>query len=158
MLTSIRLTEIMASCVFFVNIIWTPFIFLQESRGNLKFVAITNNVAFKEKYENQFEVSYHDVTLRELFVIVRDKVHLGYGLLTHPMSGSVKPNETPFKTVFISNDNNKISTNSLALIEGAIMTCDKFAGRNIDYSDKIEDFQLVDMSLAESALPGLLSF
>jgi len=124
----------------------------------LKFIAITNNAAFKEKYESQFEVSYHDVTLRELLIIVRDKVHLGYDLLTHPMSGSVKPNETPFKTIFISKANNKVMIDSLPLIEGAIMTYDKFAKRNIDYRGKIEDFQLVDMSLAESALPGLLSF
>ena len=124
----------------------------------MKFIAVTNNLAFKEKYETQFEVSYHDVTLRELFIIVRDKVHVGYKLLTHPMSGSVKPNETPFKTIFISKDDNKVMIDSLALIEGAIVTFDKFAERNIDYKGKIEDFQLVDMSLAESALPGLLSF
>jgi len=130
----------------------------QESRGNLNFIAVTNNAAFRDKYEGQFEISYHEVSLRDVFVVVRDKVHLGYGLLTHPMSGSVKPNETPFKTVFISKDKRKITIDSLSLIEGAIMTCDKFSGRNIDYSDKIEDFQLVDMSLAESALPGLLAF
>ena len=124
----------------------------------MKFIAVTNNLAFKEKYESQFEISYHDVTLRELFVIVRDKVHVGYKLLTHPMSGSVKPNETPFKTIFISKDDHKFTIDSLSLIEGAIMTHDKFAARNIDYRGKIEDFQLVDMSLAESALPGLLSF
>lgn len=124
----------------------------------LKFIAVTNNLAFKEKYEGEFEIWYYDVSLREIFVIVRDKVHIGFEVLTHPMSGSVKPNETPFKTVFISNGKSKVSTDSLALIEGAIMTCDKFGGRVIDYKDKIEDFQLVDLSLAESALPALLAF
>ena len=124
----------------------------------MKFVAVTNNLAFKEKYEAQFEVSYHDVPLRELFIVVRDKVHLGYDLLTHPLSGSVKPNENPFKTIIISKDNNKVMIDSLPLIELAIETYDKFAKRNIDYKGKTEDFQLVDMCLAESALPGLLSF
>lgn len=124
----------------------------------MKFIAVTNNLAFKEKYEGEFEIWYYDVSLREIFVIVRDKVHIGFEVLTHPMSGSVKPNETPFKTVFISNGKSKVSTDSLALIEGAIMTCDKFGGRVIDYKDKIEDFQLVDLSLAESALPALLAF
>ena len=124
----------------------------------MKFIAVTNNAAFKEKYGDQFEVAYHEVTLRELLIIVRDKVHVGYKLLTHPMSGSVKPNETPYKTIFISKDDHKVTIDSLSLIEGAIVTYDKFAKRNIDYKGKIEDFQLVDMSLAESALPGLLSF
>ena len=122
------------------------------------FIAITNNAALKAKYEGQFDILYYDVTLREIFIIVRDKVHEGYELLTHPLSGSVKPNETPFKTVFIRKEKGKLNMDSLALIEGAIMTCDKFGGRVIDYKERIEDFQLVDMSLAESAIPALMAF
>ena len=119
------------------------------------FIAVTNNASFRDKYEGQFEIWYHDASLREVLVIVRDHIHLGYELLTHPMSGSIKPNETPYKTIFITKNKNKVSTDSLDLIEGAIMTCDKFGGKLINYKGKVEDFQLVDLSLAESALPQL---
>ena len=124
----------------------------------MKFIAITNNKAFKDKYANEFEIFFYDVTHREILIILRDKVHEGHEILTHPVSGSVKPNETPFKTVFISKQKSKLNMDSLALIEGAIMTCDKFGGKTIEYKEKIEDFQLIDLSLAESALPGLMAF
>ena len=143
-------------CVLFKH--YEGAIFLGKQGQLLKFTAITNNTSFRDKYEGEFEVLYYNVTLREILVIVRDKVHAGYEVLTHPMSGSVKPNETPFKTVFISKEKGKLNMDSLSLIEGAIMTCDKFGGRTIEYKEKIEDFQLIDLSLAESALIGLRMF
>ncbi|MCL2565492.1 MAG: GrdX family protein [Defluviitaleaceae bacterium] len=122
------------------------------------FVVITNNTMLKDKYDGEFDVLYHNVSLREIFVIVRDKVHAGHEILTHPMSGSVKPNETPFKTVFITKEKGKLNMDSVSLIEGAIATCDKFVNRDIDYGSKTEDFQLIDLSLAESALASLRAF
>jgi len=124
----------------------------------LGFSAITNNIAFKDKYEGEFDILYYNVSLREILILVRDKVHLGHEILTHPMSGSVKPNETPFKTIFITKENNKFNMDSVMHIENAIATCDKFVERNIDYGDKIEDFQLIDLSLAESALVSIKRF
>jgi len=124
----------------------------------LNFIAVTNNTAFVEKYKNEFDVAFHDVDLRSILVIVRDLVHDGHIILTHPLSGSVKPKETPLKTVFITKKKGSLDTDSLVLIENAIITCDKFIDRKISYERALEDFQLIDMSLAESALPGLMSF
>ena len=121
----------------------------------MSFVAITNNLSLKDKYEGEFDILYYNVALREILIIVRDKVHAGHEVLTHPLSGSVKPNETPFKTIFISKEKDKLHMDSVILIESAIATCDKFALRKIEYGNKIEDFQLIDLSLAESALVGL---
>ena len=124
----------------------------------MNFIAITNNTAFLKKYENEFDVAYHDVDLRSILVIVRDLVHEGHVILTHPLSGSVKPKETPLKTVFVTKKKGNLDEYSLSLIENAIITCDKFVDRKISYKNALEDFQLIDLSLAESALPGLMAF
>jgi len=124
----------------------------------LSFTAITNNTALKNKYEGEFDILYYNVSLREILIIVRDKVHKGHKILTHPMSGSVKPNETPFKTVFITKEKDKLNMDCVMLIENAIAVCDKFEERKIEYADKTDDFQMIDLSLAESALIGLRSF
>ena len=37
-----------------------------------------------------------------MLIRVRDMVYAGYRLYTHPLSGSVKPNETPYKSLLLS--------------------------------------------------------
>ncbi len=56
---------------------------------------------------------------------VRDKVHEGHELATHPLSGSVKPNETPYKTIMISEKKGVLDFNSLKIIEDSIATAKK---------------------------------
>ena len=83
----------------------------------------------------------------------RDKIHEGYELLTHPLSSSVKPNETPYKSIIISDVKGNLNYDSLVLIENSIITFDKFKKLNFKLSDKvIEDFKLVDLTVLESAL------
>jgi len=115
-------------------------------------------MAFKDRYEDEFDIIFTDSSLRDILILVRNKVHEGYEILTHPLSGSVKPGETPYKTIFITKKKGMLSIDSLALIESAIETCDKFADRKIEYEKKTEDFQLIDLSLAESALVSLRIF
>ena len=124
----------------------------------MSFIAITNNSVFRDKYEGKFDISFADVPLHDIFILVRDKVHAGHEILSHPLSGSVKPGETPYKTVFIAGKKGSLNMDSLALIENAIMTCSKFEDRKYDYEKKIEDFQLIDLSLAESALAGIRGY
>ena len=124
----------------------------------MSFTVITNNTAFRDKYESELDVFYKDVSLRDIFLIVRDRVHEGYEILTHPLSGSVKPGETPFKTVFISKKKGTLNMGSLSLIENAILTCDKFEERAFSFPGKTEDFQVIDLSLAEAALGSLRAF
>ena len=74
-------------------------------------------------------------------------------LLTHPLSGSVKPNETPYKSVLISKDKGAVSADGLAIVENAIAACHKFQDRTGKYEKRaIEDFQLIDWTLLESGL------
>lgn len=119
------------------------------------FIIMTNNELVYSKYKDEFEIEYKDESYEELLLRVRDKVHKGAKLLTHPLSGSVKPNETPFKTVYITKAKGDMDMRSLEIIENAIITAKKFPIRFPEMSDKMrEDFALIDLSLMESALPA----
>jgi hypothetical protein len=117
---------------------------------------ITNNPMAQAHLlrDGAHEVSFHAVSLRELLVVVRDRVHLGHRLLTHPLSGSVKPNETCYKSIAITPvPEAGVCVDSLLLIEDAIAACDKFAPRDRQPdAQMLKDFQLVDWTLMQSAL------
>ncbi len=122
------------------------------------FKIITNNELVFEKYGNEFEVDYKPGTFEELLLRVRNEVHNGAKLLTHPLTGSIKPNETPFKTVYVRKGKGPthLDFDSVQLIENAIVTAKKFKLRFPVMPDYIRaDFALIDLSLMESAISAV---
>lgn len=120
-------------------------------------IVVTNNPLVVEKYGETVLIEYYDVSLLELLELIRDKVHLGYKLLTHPLSSSVKPNETPYKTIIISNEG-KLDENSLKIIENSILTAKKLISNTglPKWNERIlKDFQVVDLSIIEVAINKL---
>ncbi|MBU5294518.1 GrdX protein [Anaerosalibacter bizertensis] len=117
-------------------------------------IIVTNNPLVKNRLKEKVFLEYYDVDYLKLLEIVRDKVHLGYKLLTHPLSGSVKPNETPYKTVIVS-ENSNLDTESLMIIENSIATTKKMLDINNTppwNKEILEDFQVIDLSLIEGVL------
>ena len=86
---------------------------------------------------------------------VKDEVYRGCKLLTHPLSGSVKPNETPYKSVMVSVSAGKADLMGIEIIERAIASCGKFEFKSDQYAPQVyEDFRLIDYTLISSALPS----
>lgn len=102
------------------------------------------------------EVCYFEVSYKDILLKVRDMCYEGHKLLTHPLSGSVKPNETPYKSVMVSKEKFKEpDPDSILIMEEAILTYDKFPKLNISWNEQIlGDFQAVDLALISSALWG----
>jgi hypothetical protein len=97
-----------------------------------------------------FELAFCDTDYLGILHAARDKIHLGHRLLTHPLSGSVKPGETPYKTIIISKEKGSLDEQSLLIIEGSIQTCIKLmaSSLNKEWGDAIlADFQLIDFGL-----------
>lgn len=118
----------------------------------MKYIIITNNPLVKQKYTD-LEVEYYDVKYEEILQKVKNKIAMGHKLLTHPLSGSVKPKETPYKSVMISKEKFKLDLESLEIIENAIATCAKFKERSDKWTERVlQDFQLVDYTLIDSAM------
>ena len=67
-----------------------------------KYMVITNNPLVRSRLDDTHEVIYLELSYEELLKVVRDRIYEGHRLLTHPLSGSVKPKETPYKSVLIS--------------------------------------------------------
>ncbi len=115
---------------------------------------ITNNplvnTVLSEWYKVEF---YEDASYRDILVMVRDMVYNGYELKTHPMAGSVKPNETMYKSIVVGTDLIGTNLEHCNLMMNALITCDKFKPLGVQYSDyHIRDFQLIDYTLLCGAL------
>jgi len=87
---------------------------------------ITNNEMVYDKYKDIYKILFINGNFKEVLIAARDKIHEGYVLLTHPLSSSVKPNETPFKSVMVSDTKANLDLNSIYIIENSIMTYDNF--------------------------------
>lgn len=119
------------------------------------FHILTNNPLVKEKYPEitQFEV---DFTVKDVFIHGRDAIHLGANLINHPLAGSVKPNQSPYKSLVLSDRKGNFDMLSLRLIEGAIQVLHKFPPRKVEYDQQtLEDFQVIDLDLLDSAIDSL---
>ncbi len=66
------------------------------------FRIITNNPLVREKLGQDYQVEFYECSYEDILEKVKDEVYRGCKLLTHPLSGSVKPNETPYKSVMVS--------------------------------------------------------
>jgi hypothetical protein len=121
----------------------------------VKGLIITNNPIVSEKFGNEYRVEYVDQSFEDLLARVRDFVHKGYVILTHPLSGSIKPKETPYKSVLLSEVPllTGVEGESLKLIENSIIKAKAFEDKTNNLSESVlNDFRLIDLSLLESAL------
>lgn len=118
------------------------------------YIIITNNPLVVESVaDEEHEVIYKEISYEGVLREVRDRIHEGHLLLSHPLSGSVKPNETPYKSVMISRGMGKMDEGSLAIIENAINSCGKFQFRSDKYRPEVyADFQMIDLTLLQSAI------
>ncbi|NME65146.1 GrdX protein [Clostridium cadaveris] len=118
-------------------------------------IILTNNPLSKKTFEDRYEVEYKETEVLDIMCMVRNRIHEGHRLLTHPLMSSVKPNETPYRTILISKEKGKLDFDSLAIIEDSINTTQKFL--NMAKTPKwtqsiLEDFELIDMDLIKNAL------
>lgn len=112
---------------------------------------VTNNKYVVDRLKDDFEIIFVDDETTYMGVLkkIRDLVHLNYKILTHPLSGSVKPNETPYKSVMLESGKS-LDNDSVLLIEGAIGTMEKFQNneRTPNYTDKVrDDCRVIDLDL-----------
>ncbi len=114
------------------------------------YLLITNNKLVAKKYEREYIIELVDFGIKEVIFKARDYIHLGYKLLTHPLSGSVKPNENRIKSVLLEKGD-KLDYESLSIIEGAVQAISKFESLD-SLSNNEEDEMLIDLTLIGSAL------
>ena len=117
------------------------------------FKILTNNPLVKRELSGIEDICYFELTYEGILLKARDLIFDGYKLLSHPLSGSVKPGETPYKSILVSTSQESLDMQSIKLIEKAWESCKKFVDRTDGLKDDVlSDFQIIDMTLLESAL------
>lgn len=119
---------------------------------------ITNNPKFIEENLKDIEIEYLDVSYIDILRKVRDYVHENWEIVTHPLYGSVKPNETIYRTIVIK-EKNSLDITSVNLISDAILTFKKFRNnREVpQWTDRVkDDFSVIDHDLILNAIKRIL--
>ncbi|PKK39990.1 GrdX protein [Clostridiaceae bacterium JG1575] len=120
-------------------------------------ILITNNPLVRDHFSGAADVELRFIDClgyMDVLRAARDEIHQGKVLLTHPLSGSVKPNETPYKSVAVDSQSLH-DIDSLWLIEQAIATYEKFQKNKAlpQWVPRVrEDFMVVDFDLIKNAL------
>ena len=120
------------------------------------FLILTNNPLVPACMEGRglYTVRFQpERSFREILVEARDLVYAGHVLYTHPLAGSVKPNETPYKSLIVTREAHGFDAQHGEMIASAIAVFDKFKplGRTFPPS-VLEDFQLIDYTLLAGAI------
>ena len=120
------------------------------------FMILTNNPLVAERLRDRCVVELVEGTHMELLKLVRKRAHEGFKLLTHPLAGSVKPNETPYRSVLLSRTAGQPDAASISMAEESVLACEKFGKLKFPEMPQQmrEDFQLIDFGLIEGALPS----
>lgn len=119
---------------------------------------LTNNDLIREKYSENLDITFIAGQYIDVLKSARDMVHKGSRLITHPLMGSIKPNETPFRSIIMSKGT-ELDIESLTIIESSIATTEKFQSDNkVPCWDEnvLDDFRFVDLKLFESALESIV--
>jgi len=122
---------------------------------------ITNNIQVSEKYNKEYNVEFIKGSYLDVLFSARDRIHEGHKLLTHPLSGSVKPNETPYKSLIISDEKANLHIDSLMIIEDSINTAQKFILIKTPSKwnqEVLEDFMEIDATLLASGIESMRQF
>lgn len=125
---------------------------------------VTNNRLCRDKYGSQVEMDYLESgSYLDVLLKVKDYIQKGWCLETHPMTGSLKPNQTPYKSVMISDRpvDREDFYNQEITMENSVSICQKFQAirQTPDWPEHLrEDYREVDLSLIEGALQKILNF
>ncbi|MCL2580739.1 MAG: GrdX family protein [Oscillospiraceae bacterium] len=115
---------------------------------------LTNSPLAAEKYPDL--AALLEANVEGVFKAARDEIHLGAVLINHPLAGSIKPNESPYKSLLLSTQRGAVDFKSLEMIEAALYTLKKMPVRDRALPDKVlEDFQVIDLDLLDSAFKAL---
>lgn len=127
---------------------------------NKDIVIVTNNKACYAMFRENDCRFDDDWDYGKVLLEARGLVHQQYVLRTHPLAGSLKPNQTPYRSILLSKTVGKTEEefNSVALIEKAIDIFIQFQNDKPTplWSEQIlKDFREVDLSLIVSAVASI---
>lgn len=93
-------------------------------------------------------MEFFDAPLLDVLKKVRDFVHLGHGLVTHPMAGGLPPGTMPYKSVIVTDaPASAPSPQFVSIIEAAITA--NTDARTRFYENHFDDYAKLDLALMQ---------
>lgn len=124
-----------------------------------KAIVVTNNDKVWEKYKDKMKVVLL-ADYEEVLVKTRDLVYDRHCLLTHPQASSLKPNQTPFRSVILYPKGKEDNTKDILLIEKCMETYKEWqeiAPTPAKYEEKVKnDFKTIDLSIIDNVVPKII--
>jgi hypothetical protein len=115
----------------------------------MKNVIITNNPAVAGKKDI---VLFVDGSAEETMIKVRDLVHEGYELISHPLPASLRMMFSPYRSIILGRKSDRMDVFSAEIIEDSIIKYKMHMDfRRIDTANG-DDYQMIDLILLEAAL------
>lgn len=121
-------------------------------------ILVTNNDRAAEKWGAGVSEVFLMESYEEVLIKTRDLIHTNHKLLTHPQASSLKPNQTPYRTVLLYQEGGKELLEDTRLIEAAIEAFEKWNAvkKTPEYDERIaDDYKTIDISMIENVIPKL---
>ena len=123
-----------------------------------KATIITNNKKVLEKFSSMASIVFVD-SYEAVLLKTRDLVYDKHILLTHPQAGSLKPNQTLFRSVVVYPKGDRDNIDSIMMIDKCVQVFNEWQQINpspASYSEKVEDdFRTIDLSIIENVVPRI---
>ena len=121
---------------------------------------ITNNPLVQSSLEKLYclssaKILFLDCNVENLLTKVRDMIYEGYALITHPLPASIGMIHSPYRSVILSNNKEKLDAQHAEIAESSLAKyISKLNHRALDKLDN-EDYKRMDIQLLTAALNEL---
>lgn len=115
----------------------------------MNYLIVTNNPAVTASKANMVFV---EGSAAETLIKVRDLVHEGYELISHPLAASLRMLFSPFRSVILGKKLAKVDDVSAVIIEDSISKYQRHMKFRKPDSAHDEDYKMMDLILLEAAL------
>ncbi|HPF44503.1 MAG TPA: GrdX family protein [Syntrophomonadaceae bacterium] len=122
---------------------------------NEELLIVTNNPMVREL--TGYEHDWVDGDCKQVITQTYNLVAAGHQLISHPLSGSIKPNQNPFKSILISKVPQGVDIDDLKLVGSCLRVAEEFLENkvSIDPNQYRQDLQLADHDLLLNALRSI---
>ncbi len=121
-------------------------------------IIVTNNDKVANKYADVTNIemceTYEDVLLK-----TRDLVYNKHILLTHPQASSLKPNQTPYRSIIVYPKGEDDNIKDVMMIDKCIQVYNEWQEISPSpeaYKEKVaNDFKTIDLSVIDNVIPRI---
>lgn len=113
---------------------------------------VTNNPLFFESEFRTFRTKKVDGSFEDVLLLVRDMVHQGYELISHPLGASIRMMYSPYRSILVGEKTDNLNSFYAEVIESSIETYRKNTEHRIIDHKNEKDYALIDQHLLLEAV------